>query len=373
MAVNPAAANAAPQITGAIQQAAKSSGISFEYLLTTAQIESNLNPGAQAATSSAKGLYQFIEQTWLGTLKAGGAAAGYGGYADAISRNADGHYEVSDPTKRAAIMQLRSDPSASAMMAGAFTRANADQLQSAIGRAPSEGELYIAHFLGPDGAAKLIAAAGAQPKVSAADMFPQAAGANRSIFYDGAGRPRSAADVYAKLTGRFDVARANSFAPEQAPELAPSLGSKLASKLTTNLTANLATDLTTGLASGLASGLAAVAKTRAVPSPPPAAARPLYTDAKPLVVPPDTAGVTQAYAVARADLPPVAPRDSRPLFQSMFSDPTRKGVTQTVSSLWTPGASTPGSSSNSGEAARPLDLFTDIRPDGRKPSGGKTS
>src|ERR1022692_3357515 len=62
MAVNPAAANAAPQITGAIQQAAKSSGISFEYLLTTAQIESNLNPSAQASTSSAKGLYQFIEQ-----------------------------------------------------------------------------------------------------------------------------------------------------------------------------------------------------------------------------------------------------------------------------------------------------------------------
>ena len=53
-------------------------------------------------------------------------------------------------------MQLRSDPSASAMMAGAFTRANADQLQSAIGRAPSEGELYIAHFLGPDGAGKRL-------------------------------------------------------------------------------------------------------------------------------------------------------------------------------------------------------------------------
>ena len=360
MAVNPAAANAVPQITGAIQQAAKSSGISFEYLLTTAQIESNLNPGAQAATSSAKGLYQFIEQTWLGTLKAGGAAAGYGSYADAISRNADGHYDVSDPAKRAAIMQLRSDPSASAMMAGAFTRANADQLQSAIGRAPSEGELYIAHFLGPDGAAKLIAAAGAQPKSSAADMFPQAAAANRSIFYDGAGRPRSAADVYAKLTGRFDVARANSFAPEPAVDSTSNLNSKLVSNLVPNLASNLV--------SGLASSLAAVAKPRAAQTPPPAAARPLYTDAKPLVSP-DTAGVTQAYAVARADLPPPQPRDSRPLFQSMFSDPTRKGVTQTVSSLWTPGSSMPAS----GEAARPLDLFTDIKPDGRKPSGGKAS
>src|SRR5262249_36641537 len=67
MAVNPAHASAAPQITGAIRQAAQSTGISFEYLLTTAKIESNLNPSAQASTSSAKGLYQFIDQTWLGT------------------------------------------------------------------------------------------------------------------------------------------------------------------------------------------------------------------------------------------------------------------------------------------------------------------
>ncbi len=309
MAVNPAATNAAPQITGAIQQAAKSSGISFEYLLTTAQIESNLNPGAQAATSSAKGLYQFIEQTWLGTLKSGGAASGYGRYADAITRSADGHYEVADPGMRTAIMQLRSDPSASATMAGAFTRANADQLQSAIGRAPTEGELYIAHFLGSDGAGKLIAAASAQPNANAADMFPQAAAANRGIFYDGAGRPSSAADVYAKLTGRFEAARANSFAPD-------------------------------------ATG---------------AAKTPSYLSALP-----DTAGVTEAFAAATQTAPALP--DNRPLFQSMFTDRTRKGVTQTVSSLWTPTSDTPAS----GAGARPLDLFTDIKPDARKTAGGKS-
>ena len=55
MAVNPANANAAPQVTGAIQQAARLSGISYEYLLTTAQNECNLNPGEQASTSSARG------------------------------------------------------------------------------------------------------------------------------------------------------------------------------------------------------------------------------------------------------------------------------------------------------------------------------
>jgi hypothetical protein len=292
----------APQITGAIQQAARSSGISFEYLMTTAQIESNLNPSAQATTSSAKGLYQFIDQTWLGTLKTSGAANGFSQYADAITRYPDGHYEVSDPNMRAAIMQLRSDPAASATMAGAFTRANATQLQSAIGRQPTEGELYIAHFLGSDGAGKLITAARAQPPVAAVDMFPQAAAANRSIFYDGAGNARSASDVYAKLTSRFEVARAISFSPELR-------------------TASKADALRTPLS-------------------------------------PDTAGVTQAYAQASANLPPLP--DSKPLFQSMFTDRARKAVTQTVSSLWT------SKDVASVDAARPLDLFTDIQPNTRR-------
>jgi hypothetical protein len=320
MAVNSATANAAPQITGAIQQAARSSGISFEYLLTTAHIESNLNPAAQAPTSSAKGLYQFIDQTWLGTLKTSGPANGYGRYADAISQSSDGHYEVADPAMRTAIMQLRSDPAASAMMAGAFTRANADQLQSAIGRAPSEGELYIAHFLGSDGAGKLIAAAATQPLANAAAMFPRAAAANQSIFYDNAGRPRSAGDVYAKLSGRFEVARAVRFTP----------------------------DLNTGRKTVTAQAVSPATVWAASP---------------------DTAGVTQAFAVARSDLPPPQPADSRPLFQSMFTDRAHKAVTQTVSSLWAPSKNaTPGVA----DQARPLDLFTDIRPDTHKLLGGNS-
>jgi Transglycosylase SLT domain len=213
MAVDSIAASAAPQVTGAIREAANSTGISFEYLLTTAKIESNLNPTAQAATSSAKGLYQFIDQTWLATMKATGAALGYGRYADAISRAADGSYQVADPNLRAQIMTLRNDPTTSAMMAGAFTRANAGALSAAIGRPPTEGELYIAHFLGPDGAGKLVNAAASQPATNAVTMFPQAAAANQSIFYDAAGRARSVSQVYTVLTGRFETTRAVTLNP----------------------------------------------------------------------------------------------------------------------------------------------------------------
>lgn len=206
-----------PQIAGAIRQAAVTTGTSFEYLLTTAQIESKLNPAAQAPTSSAGGLYQFIDQTWLATVKNAGPSFGLSRYANAIVQGPDGRFDVPNPAARTAIMGLRNNPQVSAMMAGAFTRNNAAQLAATLGRKPSEAELYVAHFLGADGAGKLIATAANHPRADAAAMFPQAAAANRAIFYDAGGQPRSAAQVLSRLTGRFDVARALAFAPPGGP------------------------------------------------------------------------------------------------------------------------------------------------------------
>src|SRR4029078_487647 len=143
-------------VTGAIRQAARLTGANFQYLLATAKVESNLNPNAQVSTSSARGLFQFIQQTWLATLKEQGTALGYGPYANAISRLPTGEYAVSDPAMYHRIMNLRSDPNANAVMAGAFTRANAAKLTERLGRDPTEGELYVAHFLGSAGASRLI-------------------------------------------------------------------------------------------------------------------------------------------------------------------------------------------------------------------------
>src|SRR5689334_19512162 len=70
-------------VTTAIRDAAQATGTSFDYLLATARVESGLDAGAGASTSSARGLFQFIEQTWLSTLKTVGSALGYGQYASA--------------------------------------------------------------------------------------------------------------------------------------------------------------------------------------------------------------------------------------------------------------------------------------------------
>lgn len=198
---------APPSVSAAIQGAASATGTSFEYLLATARAESGLNPQATSTTSTARGLYQIIDQTWLSTLKQSGPSLGYGRYADAIVQTTPGHYEVPDPMMRREIMALRDDPAANAAIAGALTQNNAAQMAERLGRKASDGELYIAHFLGPAGAAKLTDLAGTLPSAAADIVFPSAAEANRPIFYDRQGHARTVAEVYGVLVGRYDGAR----------------------------------------------------------------------------------------------------------------------------------------------------------------------
>jgi hypothetical protein len=212
---NATAATGAARVTGAIKQAANSTGASFEYLLATAKMESEFDPSAGTSTSSARGLYQFIDQTWLATVKEAGGELGYGQYADAITKTASGDYVVSDSTTRQAIMKLRDDPSIASAMAGALTQSNSFQLTGMIGRRPTDGELYMAHFMGAGGAAKLITSAEDNPQANAARMFPNAAAANRSIFYDRSGNARSVSEVYSVLSARYAGA-ANSSATQTA-------------------------------------------------------------------------------------------------------------------------------------------------------------
>jgi hypothetical protein len=186
-------------VVSAIKEGADKTGVGFDYLLKTAQRESALAPDAKARTSSATGLFQFIEQTWLSMMRQEGPKQGMANYAGAISEDGSGRLTVSDPALREKILQLRTDPQVATVMAGAFTQRNAEQLAQALGRQPQAGELYMAHVLGARGATDLIRTAANDPTRAAARDFPDAAAANRSIFYDKAGRARSAQEVYGLL------------------------------------------------------------------------------------------------------------------------------------------------------------------------------
>ena len=184
-------------VEAAIRRASNATGVDADFLLKTARRESALNPSAKARTSSAAGLFQFIEQTWLGTVKAHGAKHGYGQYADLIHRGSDGRWRV-EGSARNVVLDLRFDPQAASTMAAELTASNAAYLRGRTGREPGAGDLYAAHFLGPAGAAQLMEAMDRRPGTSAASIFPQAASANRSIFYKG-GRPATVAEVHANL------------------------------------------------------------------------------------------------------------------------------------------------------------------------------
>jgi hypothetical protein len=205
-------------VGAAIQRASEATGVDFGFLMRTAARESGYNPAAKAASSSAAGLYQFVEQTWLGALKRHGAKYGYGDYADLIQGSGEGRLSVAGSDAKKAVMALRLDPRAASLMAGELASDNSAYLRGRVGRDPTAGELYAAHFLGPRGSGDLIEAHRSRPGASAAALFPDAAAANPSIFYRD-GRSASVAEVYANLTGGRDASIPASATPE--PESAP--------------------------------------------------------------------------------------------------------------------------------------------------------
>jgi hypothetical protein len=183
-------------VLGALQRAAQATGADFNYLLGTATRESGLKPSIKAGTSSASGLFQFIEQTWLGVVKTYGAKHGLASFANAISQGADGRFHTSNPADRSAILALRNDPQVASLMEGEFAQATRATLQSSLGRDVCGGELYAAHFLGPDAACRLIRMSDSQPNASAANAFPAAADANKHVFYHSDGTAKTVREVY---------------------------------------------------------------------------------------------------------------------------------------------------------------------------------
>jgi hypothetical protein len=294
-------------VTGAIRKAAQSTGANFDYLLTTAKVESNLDPNSTISTSTATGLFQFLDQTWLGVMKTAGRAFGFGQYADAISQTSSGRYVVEDTALRDEMMKLRKDPAANAVMGGVITQQNTAVLANRIGRKPTDGELYVAHFFGPHAAARVIQLAANEPNTDAVALFPEAARANRSVFYDRQGNARTIAGVRDELVRRYQVAKVQT--------------------------------------------LPATALTAVAAQSPPVIAAPTRRVA-------DTAGVTRAFAAAQPAAPaaPAAPTEetagppSRSAFHSLFATENRRGaISPVVAALWTPRGSP------TGESGAPLD------------------
>jgi hypothetical protein len=396
--ISGATTDIAARVTGAIRDAARVTGAGFEYLLNTALRESNLNPNAKAKTSSATGLFQFIDQTWLGTMKQSGASLGYGKYADAITKTSSGRYTINDPKMREEIFALRKDPTANSVMAGAFANSNAKVLTDRLGRKPTDGELYMAHFLGASGAARFIRAAEARPDAKAASLFPRAAHANNSIFYDKSGAPRSLKQVYAGLVSRHDVignatriaaakpdavnatAQIAAAKPVPLPVPRPLIQTADNSVLTPKIVKTIAiTPAAPASATVVAAAVAPVSETitaSAVTSP--------NATADAAAVTPDASAsfAERMAAFPSAETTVAAKAPEAPMFQTLFSTDQRGAVAPVVRELWgarhaaaveTTDAIAPSTDISAqrrtGPALNaPLDLFQFMRPSARRPA-----
>ena len=194
-----------PTILTSIRQASATTATDFGLLMAQASQESSFHADAKSSTSSAAGLFQFVDSTWLDLVRRFGAKYGIGALAQQIAQNGDGKPIVSDPATRKKILDLRHDPALSASLAGEYTKQNQAEVERALGHPLQRADLYMAHFLGASGATSFLKAVESRGSTIAADLLPDAAAANRSIFYDAqTGKARTVADIYHLLAGKIE-------------------------------------------------------------------------------------------------------------------------------------------------------------------------
>lgn len=196
---------ASPSLRAALGNAALRSGVGFDFLLAQARVESGLQVDAKNPSSSARGLFQFTEGTWLSTLQRHGSRFGMGELANLVETGPMGP-RISDPARRAGVLALRNDPHIAALMAAGLAEDNRAALTGVLGREPDNGELYLAHFLGASGASRFLTEMARDSGRGAAQLFPRAARSNRAVFYTPGGRERSLGEIMDQFRTRIEAA-----------------------------------------------------------------------------------------------------------------------------------------------------------------------
>ena len=187
-------------------EAAKIVDMDPALLMAIADKESRFAPKANASTSSASGLFQFVEATWFKALRSFGWRHGREQEAKAIQGD-DKEMRVA-PQKRAELLRLRNDPFLSAVLAAEMLKHDGEGIAGRLGRPLTQGETYLIHFLGPEGAERFMKKMDDDPRASAAALLPRAAKTNKPIFYERQGRRmkgRSVREVHEAFEAMMDT------------------------------------------------------------------------------------------------------------------------------------------------------------------------
>lgn len=213
------AKNRDPALIDNIYSAANTAKINVELLLIKAMIESDLGRITVSKTSTARGVFQYIEPTWLVLMKRYGAIIGYEQQANAITINAQTlNPEVKEGSafNREEILDLRYNAHISALIKSYQIR---DESKSLAFYKNSDNinatDHYIAHMLGLPRARSFYEHLGTNSGIilatSKTDPFTQAAKFNPAFFYDHKGNALSANGAYQKfhdkVSARYDQLR----------------------------------------------------------------------------------------------------------------------------------------------------------------------
>ncbi len=201
--------NITPATCFAVRHASKVAGVDFGYMMQLANAESGFDAGISASTSSATGLFQFIDKSWLTTLYKTGGKYGLTDIANNIivQRNHEGVItaaNIKNPFIEKYVIGLKTDPRVMALMGAEFARENLDNLQAALpSRNITRTDQYLAHFLGDGQAVEFIVKLNREPAAAAKTIFPKAAVANKGVFYKHGRVPRTLMEVYDLFKNKF--------------------------------------------------------------------------------------------------------------------------------------------------------------------------
>ena len=192
-----------PKIIDTLYGVSRKTGVDFELLVITAMIESDLGRMTISSSSTARGIYQFIEPTWLVLIKRYGERIGYQSYADAIQINTKTKQPevIGGMLLRQKILDLRYNKRVSALVKAYQITDEENVLRSfKNGQNISITDHYIAHMLGLSLARTFYKLHANESVVILANLksglFKEALRLNRSFFYDTTGNPLNARQAY---------------------------------------------------------------------------------------------------------------------------------------------------------------------------------
>lgn len=200
-----------PRVIKALYRASLKTGVDFDLLLMKAILESDLGRYNAAARSSARGVFQYIEPTWLILIKRYGDKIGYPEYAKAIQisrREGFPYFKGNDKYLREEILALRYDDNISAMIKAYQIIEETDVIRGyKNGGAVTATDHYVAHMLGLKLAKDLYDLMNRNSIFAVARLnnpqMREAAMLNRNFFYDNK-TPLTAHAVYRKFESRVD-------------------------------------------------------------------------------------------------------------------------------------------------------------------------